>query len=275
MEARLADIFREPTVEKKLAGSRPHSYSSNAPGYLRENLLERGAPGSNSCRAVTSSVSALPSEQARLRALQGLPVVEITALWGRLLESLNQGVVILGRDLTPLYWNHQASDLCYVGGREPNNLPKLSIAIADIGNYCIRSGEGSHKTVMMECEISNHHIVRLRARWLNATGLFEAQKATVETASAQSQDYILVTLEDCYETLRQELHFDQKKYDLTERETEVWMLLRQEYSYQEIAKLLQISLNTVKTHVKNVYAKRRSHLSNSNFWCHVNSSALA
>ncbi len=275
MEARLADIFREPTVEKKLAGSRPHFYSSNAPGHLRENSVERGTQGVNSCRVVPSSVSALPSEQARLRALQGLPILEITALWGRLLESLNQGVVILGRDLTPLYWNHQAGNLCYAGGRGPNNLPKLSIAIADIGNYCIRSGKETHKTVMMECEISHHHIVRLRARWLNASGLFEAQKAVVETDSAQTQDYILVTLEDCYETLRQELHFDQKKYDLTERETEVWMLLRQEYSYQEIAKLLQISLNTVKTHVKNVYAKRRSNVSSPNFWCQVNSGAIA
>jgi DNA-binding CsgD family transcriptional regulator len=48
-------------------------------------------------------------------------------------------------------------------------------------------------------------------------------------------------------------------YDLTEREAEICLLLRKEYTYQEIAKVLQISLNTVKTHVKNIYAKRRSY----------------
>ncbi len=45
------------------------------------------------------------------------------------------------------------------------------------------------------------------------------------------------------------------------------MLLRQEYTYQEIARVLQISLNTVKTHVKNVYAKRRSFHGQEKFWC--------
>jgi DNA-binding CsgD family transcriptional regulator len=54
------------------------------------------------------------------------------------------------------------------------------------------------------------------------------------------------------------MRIQQKKYDLTEREAEIWMLLRKEYTYQDIAKILQISLNTVKTHVKNIYAKRRT-----------------
>lgn len=70
---------------------------------------------------------------------------------------------------------------------------------------------------------------------------------------------MVVFLEDRQETQLEDLRLQKEQYDLTERETEIWMLLQQEYSYQEIARRLQISLNTVKTHVKNIYAKRRGH----------------
>uniref|UniRef100_A0A832H5I6 Response regulator transcription factor n=1 Tax=Oscillatoriales cyanobacterium SpSt-402 TaxID=2282168 RepID=A0A832H5I6_9CYAN len=79
--------------------------------------------------------------------------------------------------------------------------------------------------------------------------------------------FIAVILENCEDVMQQEMRIQQKKYDLTEREAEIWMLLRQEYTYQEIAQKLQISLNTVKTHVKNVYAKRRSCQGKEKFWC--------
>ena len=42
---------------------------------------------------------------------------------------------------------------------------------------------------------------------------------------------------------------------LTARETEILRALEDGLSYQRIAERLYISLNTVRTHVKNVYAK--------------------
>ncbi len=46
-----------------------------------------------------------------------------------------------------------------------------------------------------------------------------------------------------------------KKYGLSTREEEVLKLLAAGCSNQEIAKQLYISQNTVKTHIKNIYAK--------------------
>jgi DNA-binding CsgD family transcriptional regulator len=46
-----------------------------------------------------------------------------------------------------------------------------------------------------------------------------------------------------------------KEYGLSLREEEVLRLLAAGCSNQEIAKQLYISPNTVKTHVKNIYAK--------------------
>jgi LuxR family maltose regulon positive regulatory protein len=46
---------------------------------------------------------------------------------------------------------------------------------------------------------------------------------------------------------------------LSDRELAVLRLLDQDHTYQEIAQALYVSLNTVKTHVKHVYAKLQVH----------------
>jgi DNA-binding CsgD family transcriptional regulator len=48
-------------------------------------------------------------------------------------------------------------------------------------------------------------------------------------------------------------------HDLTEREIEVLALLAQGKSEKRIAQELMVSLNTVKTHVKSIYAKTDVH----------------
>jgi DNA-binding CsgD family transcriptional regulator len=129
----------------------------------------------------------------------------------------------------------------------------------------------------MECQMTNGQTVRISARWFypgatHINGKMIEANNGIGSAGMPEQDgyrqpYILVFLENCADSLKEELRIEQRKYDLTEREAEIWMLLRQEYTYQEIAKMLQISLNTVKTHVKNVYAKRRSFQGQERFWC--------
>jgi WD40 repeat protein len=46
-----------------------------------------------------------------------------------------------------------------------------------------------------------------------------------------------------------------QKHGLTPREQDIWLLYRTNYSYKQIANELNISLNTVKKHMKNIYAK--------------------
>jgi hypothetical protein len=178
-----------------------------------------------------------------------------------LLESLSQGVIVASRSLEPLYWNAKARALCqHLTGSE---FPPLELP-ADVSEVChrlIRNERLSDRPFVMECQAPTGQTIRISARWLELAG---GQATDLER---QRQSYILVFLENCHDLLYEELRIERKKYDLTEREAEVWMLLRQEYSYQEIAKMLQISLNTVKTHVKNVYAKKRSCQGREKFWC--------
>ena len=47
-----------------------------------------------------------------------------------------------------------------------------------------------------------------------------------------------------------------QKYNLTERETQVWVLKRAGYTYKVIAAKLHIAEDTVKKHIKSIHAKR-------------------
>jgi DNA-directed RNA polymerase specialized sigma24 family protein len=195
---------------------------------------------------------------------------DLTQIWGGLIEQLPQGVIVVSRSSQPVYWNFKASELCQnLGGRELSShyLPEV---VREVCQRLIRSNRLSSQWLVMEYGNGIGQSIRIRVRWLclkaESDRSADLGEGTPPSATASRQPYLLVFLENCADALREELCFEQKKYDLTDREAEIWMLLRQEYTYQEIAKMLQISLNTVKTHVKNVYAKRRSLQGQEKFW---------
>lgn len=203
---------------------------------------------------------------------------DLDLIWSNLIESLQQGVIVVSRHLKPIYWNSKAKDLCRdLTGSQKQTLPELPTVVSESCHRMLKSHCSDRTPLVVECQVFETQTIRISTRWLFLNSMPEltsARGGVTSDASAQfSQDqgyaspYILVFLENCNEVLRTELRIEQKKYDLTEREAEVWMLLRQDYTYQEIARMLQISLNTVKTHVKNVYAKKRSCQGQERFWC--------
>jgi DNA-binding CsgD family transcriptional regulator len=48
-----------------------------------------------------------------------------------------------------------------------------------------------------------------------------------------------------------------RKYNLTDRETEIWILQRANYTYKQIASELFIAPNTVKKHMQNIHLKQK------------------
>jgi PAS domain-containing protein len=209
--------------------------------------------------APASRASGNRSAQARVGNLEKSFISEnpsLDALWNTLIESIPQGVLVVARNLRSVYTNHKAKELCQQLDSEEENTASLPAVITEVCHRLLREAE-NHEPIVVEYHGQQGHLIRLRVRWLldsMATGL------------SLDQPYILVLLEDCYEALQEDLWIDRQKYDLTDREADIWMLLQQEYTYQEIAEILRISLNTVKTHVKNVYAKRRSSLGRRKVW---------
>ncbi|HEY9671165.1 MAG TPA: helix-turn-helix transcriptional regulator [Waterburya sp.] len=102
----------------------------------------------------------------------------------------------------------------------------------------------SQHSAIIEAEITTHHSKALRIR--------------VQRFKFSELNYscLLVILEDRSQTLQSLAISEIEQYGLTPREAEVWLLSRANYTRQEIAAELCISLNTVKKHLKNIQAKR-------------------
>jgi hypothetical protein len=167
-----------------------------------------------------------------------------------LIELIKEGVMVVSHNLQPVYLNLKARELCQQlwPGDRPDN---LSSVMSDIYHRLCNSFSLEDKEFVMDYQISGQQIIRIRASYLTA-------ELDVSVASIpDDRPCLLLFLEDRAAILAEELRLEQKKYGLSDRETEILKLLSQAYSYQDISQKLQISLNTVKFHVKNINGKKR------------------
>lgn len=72
-----------------------------------------------------------------------------------------------------------------------------------------------------------------------------------------SQDCIVLVLKDHYQLIKSIAVEEARKYNLTDRETEIWLLQRANYTYKQIASELFIAPNTVKKHMQNIHLKQK------------------
>jgi len=258
MTAPLFSVSLEPTPVSSLFSSR----SSVRPGICSPRRPHAKVAGH---QRLGNTVRAIPEESH-----------DLSLIWSSLIELLQQGVVVTSRNLKPIYWNLKGRELCNHLSDTTFSSTELPPVVSDVCRRLIRENRSDSSVLVMECQTAERQTIRISVRWLSsplprdmgASGCsVNVREFQGRIEEEQQQPYILVFLENCDDVLQEELRIEQKKYDFTEREAEIWMLLRQEYTYQEIARVLQISLNTVKTHVKNVYAKRRSFHGQEKFWC--------
>jgi DNA-binding CsgD family transcriptional regulator len=163
------------------------------------------------------------------------------------IEGFVDGILILTKRGDLVYSNTQARRICFSliqGASQPNALAR------EIWRVCQSLSESYNlfpdRNIIIESEVKTDDSLtyRIRARWLDL---------------AQSKDtFLFVTLEDRNQSNENQALAEVRKYKLTRREAEVWLLRRGNYSYQQIAAKLYISPNTVKKHIKNIYAKQEA-----------------
>jgi DNA-binding CsgD family transcriptional regulator len=162
------------------------------------------------------------------------------------IESFVDGILILTTEYELIHINEYARRICGELTANSNKNYSVPEEILHICESLLDSREVfPNENIFMEYEIEKDKTVklRIRARWLK-----------------MENDCILVTLEDCYLSNHNCAIADAKKYGLTEREAQVWLLRRANLSYREIAQRLYITINTVKKHLKNIYAKQQDML---------------
>lgn len=162
------------------------------------------------------------------------------------LEGFIDGVLILNQQKEIIHANDCARRICQKisqGASSANFIPQ---SIWRVCESLIESRDlFNDNKLIIESEINfDNSAFRIRVRWLE---LDESE-----------QPYLLVTLEDRLQSTQNAALTDVKKYGLTHREAQVWLLRQAKHSYKEIAAQLYITINTVKKHMKNIYAKKQS-----------------
>ena len=152
-------------------------------------------------------------------------------------ESEDIGVCIKDSKGRVLYQNQSCEQLC--------------------GNY---HGEQCNKGCMLLYKRDDHGISP------PATQVFPAQEfsgSPVDVIMINDGEMLVTLLVDQRNKVAADIeHF--KKYELSHREEEVLKLILEGKKNSEIAKMLFISISTVKTHVNNIYKKIPNH--SLSFW---------
>lgn len=165
------------------------------------------------------------------------------------IEGFIDGVFILTAQGELVHANTQAHQ---IGERLDQGASQSNAVIQEIWRVC-ESLRESHELfpdqkIIIESEIATDTstIYQIQARWL-------------ELAESEHR-FLLVTLKARDQDIKNSAIADINKYGLTPREAEVWLLRQAQHSYKEIADKLYITNNTVKKHLKNIYAKQHEYL---------------
>ena len=163
-----------------------------------------------------------------------------------IIEGFVDGILILTERGEWVHANEYARRICDQPQTEGTSSHTVKGEIWRVCQSLIDSHQLFPKeNIIIESEIDLENVTyRIRARWL-------------ELAHTEHR-LLLVTLEDQQQSSQNIAIADAKKYGLTVREAEVWLLRRANYSYKDIAAKLYITLNTVKKHMKNIHAKQQA-----------------
>jgi len=168
-----------------------------------------------------------------------------------IIEGLVDGILVLTQQGEWVYANEWGRQICHQLSPEQSQQNFVPPAIWRVCKLLIdRLNPFAEQEIVINNEIrlTNSATFRIRVRWL-----------VLEESACP---YLLVTIEDQHQARKMQAMADAQKYRLTRREAEVWSLHQSKLSYKEIADKLYITLNTVKKHIKNIYAKQQGFLEN-------------
>jgi Bacterial regulatory proteins, luxR family len=175
----------------------------------------------------------------------------IKRLQSLLVDLIKEGVMLVSQNLKPIYLNPKAREICQQLWLNSDRSDRLHPVISDIYYRLTKNSSDVDRVLVMEYQVAKEQTIRIRACHFTLEADDELR------VDFGNSPWLLVFMEDRSASLQEELWIEQKKYELTDRETQILKLLSKAYTYQEIAAMLQISLNTVKFHAKNIYAKKR------------------
>ncbi|MBF2000498.1 MAG: LuxR family transcriptional regulator [Synechococcales cyanobacterium M58_A2018_015] len=161
---------------------------------------------------------------------------KVLSLLQAVLESWVDGIMILTDTGELVLANSCASRICDQLTQNLSRVPQ------QIWRCCQALIENQSKFIEDEIRTEDFGAIRVRASWLES--------------NSGRQPHLFVALEDQHQTAEYRAKAEARRYGLTDRETQVWLLRRAGCTYKEIAAELFIAEDTVKKHIKSIHAKR-------------------
>lgn len=193
----------------------------------------------NTDRSLSQTQATQPTDQTYEEQTESRTLLQ------SVIEGLVDGILIVTDEGKIVHANNRAQRICRLLNQEFSRCKRVPQPIWHVCQLLIQNRDlYPEQLIILEDEIHTCSSVslRIRARWLELKNV--------------DRPCLLVTLEDRFQSVKNLAIAEARKYNLTERETQVWMLKRAEYSYKAIAAELHIALDTVKKHLKSIHAKR-------------------
>ena len=187
-----------------------------------------------------SAPSTAPLHPAALTSAQA------AALENTSLETHVGSVLVFTEDGTLIYATENLPDRLkkLLASAEPGVIPQEILLICQMLKQCRSRFPSQNWAMEFDIFTKDAIALRIRSRWLKLEGF--------------DQPCILLIVED-HQQMMQDIVLDEVQgWGLTPREQEVWLHHQAGCTYSQIAEQLFITINTVKKHMRSVYAKRRA-----------------
>ena len=169
------------------------------------------------------------------------PVVE------EALTKLTNGILIITEGKKLLYANECACRILRQVSQDrrsseaiPREISYLCDSIAEVR----RQFPGQHWIMKTKICINSSVAFSVIARYMRLDSL--------------GKHCVILEMKDHYQLIKNIAVEEAQQYNLTERETEIWLFQRANYTYKQIASELFIAPNTVKKHMQNIHLKQKA-----------------
>ncbi len=175
--------------------------------------------------------------------------VRDTAFLENVIEELLDGILVLTEQRELVHANECARRILRILNRGKSQVSLVPQEIWHVCQTLIESRNlfpGQHWLVETKIFIDSTVTFNVKARWIKLPPF--------ETPC------LLLLIRDQYQSIKAIANEEALKYGLTERESEIWLLHRANYTYKQISTELYITPNTVKKHMKSIHVKQKQYL---------------
>lgn len=162
------------------------------------------------------------------------------------LTKLTDGILIITEERKIVYINECAGRILRQINQdrnEPDGIPK------EIDYLC-------HSLAEVKRQFPDQHWIMTTKICISSALTFSVQGRSMKLDTL-GKNCIVLVLKDQYQLIKNIAVEEARKFNLTDRETEIWLLQRANYTYKQIASELFIAPNTVKKHMQNIHLKRK------------------